>query len=141
MLISIGLYVFNVVCAARLAICRIAHRQLAMQFCVLCSFVRCWPSNQIERRKKNKKKNQTIKSLYTCFSPVVSEAMERLLLPGFFGETRYEVPEALTNICADPDDYSPTVDVAVEDFFSMFETLKVSVRNGDHGKTAQFWVI
>ena len=31
-------------------------RQLAMQSCVLCSFVRCGTSNQIERRKKKEKK-------------------------------------------------------------------------------------
>ena len=29
-------------------------RQLAMQSCVLCSFVRCGTSNQIEKRKKKK---------------------------------------------------------------------------------------
>ena len=48
MLISIGLYVFNVVRAA-------SARQLAMQSCVLCSFVRCGTSNQIERKNNNLK--------------------------------------------------------------------------------------
>ena len=42
--------VFNVVCAARLAICRIALVSiLAMQSCVMCSFVRCGTSNQMEK--------------------------------------------------------------------------------------------
>ena len=31
-------------------------RQLAMQSCVLCSFVRCGTSEQIEEEKKKKKK-------------------------------------------------------------------------------------
>ena len=30
-------------------------RQLAMQSCVLCSFVRCGTSNQIEKKRKKKK--------------------------------------------------------------------------------------
>ena len=30
-------------------------RQLAMQSCVLCSFVRCGTSKQIERKKRRKK--------------------------------------------------------------------------------------
>ena len=54
MLISISLYVFNVVCAATLAICR--TRQLAMQSCVLCSFVRCGTSKQIGKNQTKKPK-------------------------------------------------------------------------------------
>ena len=35
-------------------------RQLAMQSCVLCSFVRCgsWSSNQIEKKEKKRKKKK-----------------------------------------------------------------------------------
>ena len=60
MLISIGLYVFNVVCAARLANMQNCPRQLAMQSRVLCSFVRCGSSNQIEKEKKEKKTNYKV---------------------------------------------------------------------------------
>ena len=66
MLISIGLYVFNVVCAARLAICRIALVRLAMQSCVLCSFEDIPTSNQIEEKKERKKKTTVI---YLCITP------------------------------------------------------------------------
>ena len=33
-------------------------RQLAMQSCVLCWFVRCGSSNQIEKKQKKKKKTR-----------------------------------------------------------------------------------
>ena len=46
MLISIGLYMFNVVCAAS-GNMQNFPRQLAMQSCVLCLYVRCGSSNQI----------------------------------------------------------------------------------------------
>ena len=55
MLISIGLHVFNVVCAARRNM-QNCPRQLAMQSCVLCSFVRCGTS-KTNRKKKAKKKH------------------------------------------------------------------------------------
>ena len=36
-------------------------RQLAMQSCVLCSFVRCGTSKQIEKKKKKKRKVKRLK--------------------------------------------------------------------------------
>ena len=61
MLISIGYMCFNVVCASRLAICRIALLQLVVQSCDLCSFVRCGTSKQIEEEKQNRKKKKAKK--------------------------------------------------------------------------------
>ena len=43
MLISIGLYIFNVVCAARLAL-QNCPPQLAMQSCALFLYIRCGSS-------------------------------------------------------------------------------------------------
>ena len=48
MLISIGLYMFNVVCAAT-GNMQNFPRQLAMQSCALCLIVRCGTSNQIKK--------------------------------------------------------------------------------------------
>ena len=41
-------------------------RQLAMQSCVLCSFVRCGTSNQIEKKKK---KNIVVRNTPMLFQP------------------------------------------------------------------------
>ena len=49
-------------CAPLLEIC---SDKLAMQACVLCSFVRCGSSNQIEIEKKNKKKNKNMLKWFT----------------------------------------------------------------------------
>ena len=67
MLISISLYVFNVVCAsARLAM-QNCPRQLAMQSCALCLYVRCGSSNQNKRRRKKKEKKSNEKRYMEVF--------------------------------------------------------------------------
>ena len=53
------IYVFKAVCTGNMQNC---PRQLAMQSCVLCSFVRCGTSNQIERKKR--KKDNRVKQVF-----------------------------------------------------------------------------
>ena len=70
MLISIGLYMFNVVCAARFCNMQNCPRQLAMQSCALCLYVRCGSSNQIKRKEEKKKKKS--QNSYFCVYILVS---------------------------------------------------------------------
>ena len=48
-------------------------RQLAMQSCVLCSFVRCGTSNQIEKKKKKKKEKKKISFKKNIYSPTLAK--------------------------------------------------------------------
>ena len=56
MLISIGLYMFDVVCDTN-GNMQNCPRQLVMQSCALCLYVRCGSSNQIIKIKNIKKLN------------------------------------------------------------------------------------
>ena len=71
----------------------------------------------------------------------VSEALERLLLLRFFGETRYQIPEKLVQACADPDLYQQSNEVQYPEFFHAYQTFRQSVREGKIGKPPQFWLI
>ena len=75
MLISIG-YMCSMLCAPLdWQYAENCPRQLAMQSCVLCSFVRCGSSNKIEKKKKKKKKKNGSKQHNTFCGRVINGIM------------------------------------------------------------------
>ena len=72
---------------------------------------------------------------------VVSEALERLLMLRFAGDTRYELPVNLAKASADPDLYKTSDKIQFPVFFNTYESFRQSVREGKIGTTPQFWLM
>ena len=68
------------------------------------------------------------------------EALERLLIARFCGETKENIPDHLISISADPDSFNSDYLDQVSEFAVKFEDFKARVRSGEFGKTAQFWM-
>ena len=51
----------------------------------------------------------------------VTEAMERLLLLRFFGETMIQLPESLVKISADPELFFPNIEDKSAEFHRSFD--------------------
>ena len=71
----------------------------------------------------------------------ITEAMERLLLLRFFGETKIQLLESLVKISADPESFSPNVQDKSAEFHLSFESFKQTIRDGKLVKTSQFWLL
>ena len=71
----------------------------------------------------------------------ITEAMERLLLLRFFGETKIQSLECLVKISADPELFSPNIQDESAEFHRSFESFKQTIRDGKPGKTPQFWLL
>lgn len=67
--------------------------------------------------------------------------MERLLLRRFLGETKPIVPEHLIDVSAEPNSFKNESIAQLVDFTKAFESFKEGARQGNLGKTAQFWMI
>ena len=70
---------------------------------------------------------------------VIAEAVERLLLARFLGETKPVVPELLFHLSTDS--FTEESVAHLEDFGRAFESFKDDIRRGKLGKTAKFWMI
>ena len=71
----------------------------------------------------------------------ITEAIERLLLLGFFGETKIQPPESSGKISADPELFSTNIQDESAEFHRSFESLRQTIRDGKLGKTPQFWLL
>ena len=67
--------------------------------------------------------------------------MERLLLLRFFGETKVQPLEYLIKIFADSELFSPNIQDKSANFHRSFESFKQTIRDGNTGKTPQFWLL
>ena len=72
-----------------------------------------------------------------CDILAFSEALERLLLQRFFGETNSEIPTELLDL--ELDEYTPLVIDSSHVISAKYETFKEAIRKGTYGKTAQYW--
>ena len=72
---------------------------------------------------------------------VVSEALERLLITRFNGESNLEVPDPLKEIASDPLMFDESSIGDYAEFTNAYHDFYQSVRDGKIGKTAQFWVM
>ena len=68
----------------------------------------------------------------------ITEAMERLLLLIFFGETKIQSLECLVKISAEPEFFSPNIQDESAEFHRSFESFKQTIRDAKPGKTPQF---
>ena len=70
----------------------------------------------------------------------MSEAMERLLLARFIGESNLNVPDSLKDMASDPSMFEKTDDDShVVEFIKAYKNFFQSVKDGKFGKTARFW--
>ena len=58
----------------------------------------------------------------------VTEAMERLLLLRFFGETKIQTPESLVKISADPELFSPNIQDESAEFIVVLSHLSKQLK-------------
>ena len=78
--------------------------------------------------------------MYSVFLLAMSEALDRLLIARFCGETKENIPDHLISISADPDSFDSDYLDQVSKFAVKFEDFKARVRSGEFGKTKQFWM-
>ena len=71
----------------------------------------------------------------------ITEAMERLLLLRFFGETKIQPLERLVKIYADQELFSPNIQDDSAEFHRSFESFKQTIRDAKPRKTPQFWLL
>ena len=71
----------------------------------------------------------------------ITQAMERLLLPRFFGETKVQLPESSVKISADLDVFSSNIQDKSAEFHRSFGSFKQAIRDGKLKQTPQFWLL
>ena len=67
--------------------------------------------------------------------------MERLLLNRFVGKVNSNVPDVLKEVAADPNMFNLDLIESCQEIIINYDKFKSKVRNGEIGKTAQFWLI